>query len=379
VTNVRWRQTFSSPWVVLSLGIAVIALSLIVTFWIEPTDVIEYARYARAGLLPPLLTHWPIEYPTLSEAVFLLPRLLPFAYQLSFGLLAGLAFLVLLSQGKHPPEWAYRVVIYVALGGLAVLTGRYDIFAVLAATLGIESAARERYAWAWFWLGIGFLLKLYPAVFMPVLFVWQYRRQGRLPWRELATTVLSLLLVLIVEVRWAGPSALSPYQFLGHRPLEIGSLPGAIAAALDFTHTRILFAFGALNIVTPMSSIVGLVFDLIMVLAIGTELFLVYMDVLDLRAGSLLVLVTLLLTSKVFSVQFILWLIPLWSYYPLNRYWIAASLLSTAGYPVAYFYAVRHSGWWALVIVLYGLRSAAIFAGTWVAIKHRRSGLRLPQ
>ena len=374
----RFRQPLRSPWLILGLGLALIILSLVVTFWIEPTDVAEYARYARAGLLPPLLTHWPIEYPTLSEAVFLLPRLLPLAYRLSFGLFAGLAFLVLLLRVHHPPRWGYRMVIYFALGGLAVLTGRYDIFAVLAATLGIESAAQYRYGWAWFWLGVGFLLKLYPAVFVPVLFIWQYRRQGRWPWTALTTTMLSLLLVLIIEYRWAGPGALSPYQFLGHRPLEIGSLPGIIAWVLDLAHTRIIFGYGALNIVTPISATVGLVFDLIMAISIGIELVLVYLDVLDLRAGSLVVLVTLLLTSKVFSVQFIMWLIPLWSYYPINRYWIAAALLSTAGYPLAYFYAVRHPGWWGLVVAFYGLRSAAILAGTWVAIKHRSDRFTSP-
>ena len=360
-----------SPWTLVILGVALVGLSLVLTYWIEPSDVAEYARYARAGLLPPLLTHWPVEYPTLSEAVFLLPRLLPWSYRLAFGLWSGLALMVMLITVREPIQWSMRLIVYVALGGLALLTGRYDIFAVLAATLGIEAAIRDHFAWAWVWLAVGFLLKIYPAVFMPVVFLWQYRREGKLPWFSALTALLGIALVLELEYRWAGPGALSPYKFLDQRPLEIGSFPGAFAALLAPLKTRLVFAYGAMNIVSPLSHPVGLVFDGLMMLGLGLGLVLIYLDILDLRAGCLWVLVVLLLTSKVFSVQFILWLIPLWSYYPLNRYWLLAAVFSSLGYPAVYLYAVHHPAWWSWVIVFFGLRSVAILVGAWTVMRDR--------
>jgi ABC-type thiamin/hydroxymethylpyrimidine transport system permease subunit len=66
-----------------------------------------------------------------------------------------------------------------------------------------------------------------------------------------------------------------------------------------------------------------------------------------------------------------MWIIPLWSYYPINRYWIAAAGLSTAAYPFAYLYAGHHHGWWSLVVLLFGLRSLALILGTLATIKSR--------
>jgi hypothetical protein len=208
---------------------------------------------------------------------------------------------------------------------------------------------------------------------MPVVLIWQVRHQRAIPWKTLLTTGLGLLLVLLIEYRWAGPGALSPYQFLGHRPLEIGSFPGVVAAALDPKHATIRFAFGAMNILTPVNGPVGLAFDVLMAMSIATTLALFYWNQLDFHQASLLVIVILLLTSKVFSVQFIMWMIPLWCYFPLNRYWILASAFSSAGYPVAYLYAAHHPGWWWLVVVLFTLRSLAILAGTWTTLRSHPS------
>ncbi len=360
-----------TPWTAWLLGAAVALGSLAFILWVEPTDVAEYAYYAHEALLTPLLTHWPVEYPTLSQGVFLLPRILPLPYYWAFGLLSGGAFLTLMAVRAHDSTWNFRLLIYFGLGALGVLAGRYDIFAVLTAVLGIEAARHGRFRWAWFWFAVGFLLKLYPACFFPVLFFWQYRREGRWPWQALLITLLSITLVIEIEYRWAGPGALAPYQFLRYRPLEIGSFPGNIAALLAPYHTRIAFAFGAMNIFTPINHVVGAVFAVLMALSFLTIVAAVYMDYLDYTQAALLSLVALLLTSKVFSVQFVMWLIPLWCYFPLNAYWVAAALLSTLAYPFAYLFATHHSGWWWILVVLYGLRSVAILWGTKAALTHR--------
>ena len=361
-----------TPWTAWLLGAVLVLGSLALTLWIEPTDVAEYARYAHEALLSPLLTHWPVEYPTFSQGVFLLPRLLPLPYYWAFGLLAGCAFLTLMAIRAADSAWNFRLLIYFGLGALGVLVGRYDIYAVLAAVLGIEAARRHRFRWAWFWLAAGFLLKLYPACFFPVLFFWQYRREGRWPWQELLITLLAIFLIIEVEYRWAGPGALAPYQFLRYRPMEIGSFPGDIAAFLSPYHTRIAFAFGAMNIFTPLNHVLGVVFTVLMALSFLAIMAAVYADYLDYTKATLLSLVALLLTSKIFSVQFVMWLIPLWCYFPLNAYWVAAAGLSTVAYPFAYLFAIHHPSSWWILIVLYGLRSVAVLLGTKSALTRRQ-------
>lgn len=361
------RQTVAL-WMV---AVGLVLASLTIVLAIRPSDVGEYARYAQGALLPPLFTHWPVEYPALSEAVFLIPRLLPLPYNWAFGIVAGGGFLSLIGIRRYDPPWQVRSLLYFGLGALGVLVGRYDIFAVLAATIGIEAARRDRMGWAWFWMAIGFLLKLYPAVFFPVLFVWEYRRRGRWPWQALCLTALSVALVLVVEYRWAGPGALSPYKFFGHRPFELGSLPGDVAALLDPWHTRIAFGFGSMNILSPLSGVVGALFDALMALGFLAVLWGVYTGALTVTEASLLALSVLLLTSKVFSVQFMMWLFPLWSYFRLNRPWLLAAGFSSLAYPAAYIYATYHPFWWGLLIALFFVRSIFLVWGTARALADR--------
>lgn len=362
-----WRRSV----VLWAVAVGLIGASLVIVLAIRPSDVGEYARYAHGALLPPLFTHWPIEYPALSEAVFLIPHFLPLPYGWAFGLLAGAGFLALLGIGGLGASWRVRCLVYFGLGSLGVLTGRYDIFAVLAATAGIEAARRERMGWAWFWMALGFLLKLYPAVFFPVLFVWEYRRRGRWPWLALCLTALAVGLVLVVEYRWAGPGALSPYKFFGHRPFELGSLPGELSALLDPWRTRIAFGFGSMNIITPLSGVMGHFFEVLLALGFLAMLWGLYTGALDFTEAALLALTILLLTSKVFSVQFMMWIFPLWGYFRLNRAWILAAGLSSVAYPAAYLYATYHPFWWGLLIALFFLRSIFMIWGTTTALSDR--------
>ena len=87
------------------------------------------------------------------------------------------------------PGWdtraAGRLIIYLALGAVMVVAGRYDIFATLAAFLSLRAAKRDRWSAAWTWSAIGFALKLFPAAFWPVFLIAEWRRSGRIPLRRL--------------------------------------------------------------------------------------------------------------------------------------------------------------------------------------------------
>ena len=53
-------------------------------------------------------------------------------------------------------------------------------------------------------------------------------------------------------------------------------------------------------------------------------------------AVSLAVLSVVVLTEKSFAPQYLVWLAPLWAYWPLRRGWLAAALLTTLVFPVLY-------------------------------------------
>src|SRR5579864_5324596 len=164
----KWRVEQYRPVVAPALVLWVMAAVVTVTL-LKRGDVKEYMQYAHGALHAPLFHRLPNEYPAPALAVFLLPLLVPIPYPWAFALLAGVALVVLVTsyEGSGIPGWdvrsAGRLIIYLALGTVMVLAGRYDVFATAAAFLAVRAARGERWAAAWTWSSIGFALKLFPA------------------------------------------------------------------------------------------------------------------------------------------------------------------------------------------------------------------------
>lgn len=329
---------------------------------INPADLHEYQRYALAAIHSPILKQWPAEYPTLSLLIFLLPLALPLPYPVAFGIFAGGALLVELAALPSGARW--RLLGYTTLGALAVLEGRFDIFAATATLLGLNAALNRRWNAAWIWISVGLLLKVYPAVFLPLWFLTEWREKNRPPLARAAAVLGVSAMFLAGEYALAGPAALGPFEYFTHRPLEVGSFAGNVAALLHPFHPHIVFAFGSMNVASGMAGALSWIFTSILLVGMAWVWRELYRGAIDLPAASLFALTLLLLTSKVFSVQFILWLIPLWSLFPFNRWWLASALFSSAAYPFAYFYASAYPPAWPLAIALYFFRSLTLILGT---------------
>ncbi len=57
---------------------------------------------------------------------------------------------------------------------------------------------------------------------------------------------------------------------------------------------------------------------------------------LSVEAVSLTVLSVAVLADKAFAPQYLIWLVPLWAYWPLRPGWVASAALTTLIYPVLY-------------------------------------------
>jgi len=331
----QWRPVVM-PTLVLWIMAAVVSATLL-----HPFDLLEYEKYAHAALHSPLFHRFPLEYPAPALVVFLLPLVLPFSYPWAFAVLAGLALVVLALgyEGSGLPGWdtraAGRLIIYVALGAVMVVTGRYDIFATLAAFLSLRAAKRDRWSAAWTWSAIGFALKLFPAAFWPVFLIAEWRRTGRVPLRRLGWMAGSAFLIIGVPALLDHGAALNVVHYYLHRPSEDGSLPSGLSVLVDWHGTNWVGTYHSLNVVSGITGGLSLGFELA---GIGACLWVWWEQIrgrLPIEAACLATLTFVMLGSKVLSVQYLMWLMPMWALYRLRVTWLLAAAANLAIFPYA--------------------------------------------
>ena len=336
-------------------------------------DVYLYDHYAQQALAAPM--ELPREYPPLTAAIFVLPKLvLPTSYPLGFALFAALGTWLTVLVVDRLSRQGWWLLLYLVLGAFGTLFFRFDILVVLLTVLAFAAAARERWVVAQALLALGVAFKLYPAILMPLVVLWEWRVTRRLPLKSGLGGVL--LLLLAVGSMWL----LAPAQFVSmlryhqDRPLEFEALGASLAWLLS--PVTAVFSFGSWNLISPLSPILitastGLNI-LLLLLLYGAFM----QGRLDPGTAWLLALVIQVVTSKVFSTQYLIWILPFallagWvvpgakvqhSY--TRWFWALICLLTSAVYPIALErYAVpvmqaqQAPGW---MMVLVTLRNALL-------------------
>jgi len=364
----QWRPVVMPALVLWSMA-AVVTVTLL-----HPGDVTEYEKYAHAALHTPLFHRLPLEYPAPALVVFLAPLLLPFSYPLAFAILAGIALIALVTgyAASGITGWdtrcAGRLIIYLAIGSVMVLAGRYDIFATLAAFMALRAARRDRWSAAWTWSGVGFALKLFPAAFWPVFLIAEWRRSGRVPLRRLWWMAGSVFLVIGVPALVDHTAALNAVHYFLRRPAEIGGLPAGLSVLLDGHGSSWIETFHSVNVVSAITEPLVVVVELAGLGACLWTWWQQFRGRLSLEAACLATLTFVMLGSKVLSVQYLIWLMPLWALYRLRVSWLLASAANLFVFP--YTVSTEHFGYlpthpFAVSLTLtYLARDVLVAAGT---------------
>lgn len=220
---------------------------------------------------------------------------------------ATLVLLVWSLRRRGQPPWR---LLGFALSPALVLFGmlNWDLWAVALAAAGLHAAVRGRTTAAAVWFGLGAATKWWPGLLAVTLVAGPWRRSARsggrrLDLRPLGTTVgvwaLAQLPAIVVSPAgwWA-----SIRFHLGRLP-NYDSLASAITAAGEWVAPGRFWGdpFAALY------TVVSLVILAAGVVYVGWRL---REGTLDPADGCLALVALFLLTSKVFSPQFVLWLLP---------------------------------------------------------------------
>ena len=331
------------------------------------------------------------EYPPLSLALMLLPRVvaadLP-SYRLAYGLCVAL---LVFASGvvtarladtlgvRAPPHPWKRLALYTLAIG-PILVGRFDVLPAFLAALGLWLLLAERELAAGVVMGAAVLAKLYPLlVAMPWLALLWKEGRARRPLRFAAGLALSIVALSAPFLVLAPRSFLESTLVFGARPFQVESTVGALT--LFFCgRESVTASFGSVNVRTPAA--LDAAWSLALPLTIVAAVLAIVLapdsdrsvrDDAPERCGSAsatrgqvyvtwttAVVACILVTSKVLSPQFLIWLLPLCPLVTDLGSWaglLAAAVLTQTVYPYLYDLLVDDGNRWiaALVVVRNGL------------------------
>jgi len=335
--SVRRHQLF--------LGIIFAAASVVFLFVVHQTGIesetVRYLPYADEilqGKIPAM------EYPPFAIVFLTIPRLIAsseFGYQIAFVgevfvfFLIGLVMMSKLAkryrQSQHMAMILYTVLILMLFEFVA---DRYDIFPMVLTLLSFYCLVTKKYAWAFLILSIATMTKIYPAVLFPIYLIPFFFNRD---WRNILSgigifTVTALAILLLFYV--FGPDA--AFNFFGSnvdRALQIESLP---ASVISFLHTLGLtdvsispfepgVAGSSDNLVGALPDAVApLMMPLMFIAIVAIYVWYAYILHIMRREGkdnednrmivlcgaALLAIMAFMLFNKVFSSQYLIWIIP---------------------------------------------------------------------
>ncbi len=312
------------------------------------------------------------------------------SYRLLFGgamgLLLTVALLVALRLGPSlaRPSSSQRVVGTAAFAVFlvgSVATHRYDAVVSLSLVIAAWAAFRERPLWLGLAVGIGAASKVVPLVAVPV---WAMYLASQRRWLQLAGAAMaaaaSAASIGLAPLLWGGALA-DTAAYHGLRPLQLES---TLAAALGLWHAlggpsvTVVQSYGSSNLAGTAAALAlraAAPLTLACLAVVYARTWIRVQNAPSVGAARLAALqgvagalVAVMVLGRVFSPQYLVWLIPLGALLAVSRggaspgLLVAALALTQVVYPATYA-ALQQLRPWACGLVL--LRNALLVIWIW--------------
>jgi hypothetical protein len=342
-------------WIVLTLAVAALLASLVLYMHLPHAhgDQSLYDRYAWnfwAG--DPPFHSLPAEYPLLAilpVSLTILPPLPDFISVFAVWMLALLVIVLLAVARRESPKVAEVLAVTIVVGAWGTVLGRYDLVPA-AVTLAALWAVRERrFGLAYALLAAGALLKLYPALLVPIVAVEQWRALGQNPLRGrppravLAGVGLFCLLTaagFAVALMLDPGGWLGPFTYNARRPLQVESVPATLlwlSGLFRFTVGPDK-SFGSNNLVGQLATPIGLVADVALIVGLAWVYLTHARGGLRVDAAFAACLLVVICAGRVLSPQYLIWVLPFIAIV-LRRHdplWLAICVVTTIVFPFGY-------------------------------------------
>ena len=296
---------------------------------------------------------------------------------------------------------ADRLVI-VSIGAALALAFRFDLFPALLVMVALWLSLERRPVATGVAIGFGVLAKLYPLAIVPALAIpWLVPLDTRRLVRYGAAVAMSIVLVMLPFLALAGSDAFGFLSYQAERGLQVESIGGGLAVLIGLINGHVVdmsFGFSAVQVAGPFADAWLAILPALTVVGFGLLGWIGWRrmraegadgagvpggagagvsaaTVVTLTFASVLVV---LATSKVFSIQYVVWIVPFAALLRGGRFWLAAAIvaLTMPIHPLLYGELVKQH---ALPILILNLRNALFLALTvWVLRDLARAGSAAP-
>jgi len=266
------------------------------------------------------------EYPPLAQPLFLFVHLLPGSYAHAFRwtmALFGAAAVVLLvvalaSRGAS----RRRLAVAAAAAGVApifvgpIFLNAYDLWPALLTAAALLAFVQRRERTTYVLLAVAVAAKVYPIVLLPLALIETWDRGGRVMIRRAALWFAGTLLVVHLPFAIVGPGGLRfSYWVQVKRGLEVESLGGAVLLVLDRlgVHHVELRAQppGSTDVAGSLAGAIAAVSSLVALAAVLVVAWRYLHGRREPLVAAATAVVGFIAFGKVFSPQYVDWLIPL--------------------------------------------------------------------
>jgi len=292
-----------------------------------------YADELFRGSIPEM------EYPPFALVFFAIPRLFastPLGYEIAFSaevfvfFMAGLIVIGKLAKRYHQSQHM-AMLVYAALMLMLIefVLDRYDIFPAILTLLSFYCLVTKRYAWAFALLSIATMSKLYPVVLFPIYLVpFFFNRDWKNVLKGAGVFIITALLIVLPFVLLDSEAAFHFLSYHMDRPLQVESFAASLielASIVGLTDVWVEFGFGSDNLMGPWPDAVAS-YLLPLTLSVLAALYALhaYMmsrlrkdkqdsennRIIHLSGAVLVSLLAFILFGKVFSSQYLIWIVP---------------------------------------------------------------------
>jgi Glycosyltransferase family 87 len=342
----------------------------------QQVDVLIYLHKAQAlahGGLP--YRDFPFEYPPLALVAMAVPYLawpIPGmdleTYRWLFAAWEGLLLIALVlvaariaghltpsaADRETAARWVAIRLLILAIVAAPSLAWRYDLFPALLALVAVWLAIEGRASWAGVFIGLGFVAKVFPVVLIPALgAIWLVPLDRRRLVAFAAGIAASASAVMLPVVLSVGDSAWGFVNYQADRGLQLETVPAGLILLQRLwssTPVPLTFDFGSVQVaggaatayLVVQTSLTLIAFAAMTVLAVALARR-EWRATGGMGARTVVGLATafvllLLVTNKVYSVQYFVWLLPLAAFLPRRQFWLAVVIgaLSVGIHPLFY-------------------------------------------
>jgi len=329
-------------------------------------------RMVALGQLP--YQDFAVEYPPLALGFFILPRLItanPATYANVFAIemllfdLLGLFLISMWARRLSLSLWKTLAIYTLALLAIGpIIARRYDLIPAIIVLLALYTFLQGKHKTSWALLAVGMMTKIYPAILAPIflLYHWRYR-QNRQAIVGVATFAITTVAIVVPCLLLSPDGFWNSLTYHAQRGLQCESTYSSfllLGQTLGLTSLEIEFSFGSYNVISPLANILAKISPLLILFSVGAVYWFFHKsqggraviqqtlpsinqpDISRIVNYSLIAILAFMLTNKVLSPQFIIWLYPL---IPLvaGRWrriswlmFILIGLMTYFVYPVAY-------------------------------------------